>query len=174
MRVRKQDPTFWAMVFCFWVFWIIITGSFRLQELIVGAILSLFLAWFNNDLFFRKGERPEIDLRAIFLFIRYAFHLVVAILIANFQVVALVLHPKMPITPGMIRFSRPYKKNLSKVLLANSITLTPGTLTVLVEKDDFVVHALTRKNAEEVVNWQLTEELSEIEILQEKRSKVDA
>jgi multicomponent Na+:H+ antiporter subunit E len=171
MRFLKQDPTFWVMFFSFWVFWVIITGSFHFQQLIVGAILSLLLSLFNNDLFFRKDERPEIDFRAILLFIRYAFHLVIAILIANFQVVVLVLHPKMPISPGMIRFPRPYRKSLSKVLLANSITLTPGTLTVLVDKDDFVVHALTKKNAEEVVKWQLTEELSEIEIEQEKRSK---
>ncbi|MDO9535064.1 MAG: Na+/H+ antiporter subunit E [Bacillota bacterium] len=162
------------MFFSLWAFWIIITGSFHFQQLIVGAILSLFLSWFNNDLFFRKDERPELDFRALLLFVRYAFHLVVAILIANFQVVALVLHPKMPISPGMIRFSRPYKKNLSKVLLANSITLTPGTLTVLVDKDDFVIHALTKKNAEEVVKWQLNEELSQIEIKQEKRSKESA
>ncbi len=171
MKDVKLDLTFWFMALAFWLFWIIITGSLRFQELLVGALVAFLLTWFNHDLFFRQDERSVLDLRTLILYLRYTFHLIIAIVLANFQVAFIVLNPRMPISPGIIRFSRPYKKSLNKVILANSITLTPGTLTVLVEGEDFVVHALTRKNAGEVVEWELAKELAEIEEKQEKQVK---
>jgi multicomponent Na+:H+ antiporter subunit E len=138
---------------------------------LVGALIALFISWLNNDLFLRRNERSVLDFRTLALYLRYTFHLVVAIVEANLQVALIVLNPKMPISPGMISFSLPYRKKLNKVILANSITLTPGTLTVLVEEENFVVHALTRKNAEEVVKWKLAKELAEIEERQEKQEK---
>jgi len=73
-------------------------------------------------------------------------------------------------TAGMVRFGSPMKTGLHKTILANSISLTPGTLTVLVEEEEFMVHALTRKNAEEVVTWELAEELAKIEAADENAS----
>lgn len=167
MRPRRFDLTFWSLVIVFWVFWIIVTGSFHYQSLLLGAVMAFFVAWMNDDMFFRKDERSLLDVKAVGLYLRYMIHLVGAILVANIQVAALVLSPRMPISPGMIRFSRPLKKDLNRTILANSITLTPGTLTILVEGDEYMVHALTRKNAEDVVNWELAGELAEIEHAQE-------
>lgn len=168
MRSRQYDLTFWSFVIIFWVFWIVITGSLHFQSLLLGAGMAFFVAWMNDELFFRKDERSLMDLKTMGLYLRYVFHLMVAILLANIQVAVLVLNPKMPISPGMIRFSRPFKKDLNRVILANSITLTPGTLTILVEGDEFTVHALTRKNAEDVVKWELADELAEIEHVQKE------
>jgi len=167
VKNRVYDRTFWVMALIFWAFWIIITGSLHYQQLLVGALSALFIAWYNNELLFRSDERSLLDMKALWLYFRYAFHLLIAILQANIQVVVLVLDPRMPISPGMIRFPRTFKKDLNKVILGNSITMTPGTLTVLVEEDEFVVHAITRKNAENVVEWELADELSEIEKAQE-------
>lgn len=167
MRSAKHDLTFWGTFITLYLFWIVITGSLQKQQLLVGAVLAFFVAWMNNDELFRKDERSLLDIKTVFLYLRYALHLIAAIVRANLQVAAIVLNPKMPISPGMIRFTRPFKKNLNKVILANSITLTPGTLTVLIDGEDFLVHALTRANAEEVVRWELAEELAEIERFQE-------
>ncbi len=163
----KFDRTFWSMFLSFWLFWIVITGSLQMQQLVLGSILAFSVAWFNNDIFFREDERSTLGVGTIMLYLRYIVHLLGAIVVANIQVVAIVLSPKMPITPGMVRFTRPFKKNLNKVILANSITLTPGTLTVLVEGDVFFVHALTYKNAENVAKWELADELAELEHTQE-------
>ncbi len=165
--LAKFDRTFWGMVVSFWLFWIVITSSIQLQQLLLGGVLAFLVAWFNNDLFFREDERSVLNFSTIMLYFRYLVHLLGAIVVANMQVVAIVLDPKMPISPGMVSFTRPFKKNLNKVILANSITLTPGTLTVLVEGDDFFVHALTMRNAESVAKWELADELAELEHTQE-------
>lgn len=167
MKAGKVDTSFLFMAVVFWFFWIVVTASLHLQELLTGAAIALLLTWFNGELFFRRDERALFDARTLLLYLRYTMHLIIAIIQANIQVALIVLNPRMPISPGMIRFSRPFKKNLNKVILANSITLTPGTLTVLLEGDDFVVHALTRENAREVAQWKLAEELAGVEELQE-------
>lgn len=163
---NKYDQTFWFMFLVFWLFWVAVTGSLHYQGLIIGAGLSFFITWFNNDLLFRPDERSFLDLKTVWLYLRYGLHLIIAIFIANFQVVAIVLSPKMPISPGTVRFVKPFKKSLNRVILANSITLTPGTLTIIAE-EYFLVHALTRHNAQSVIEWELADELLEIERLQD-------
>ncbi len=167
MRPRQYDLTFWFFVAVYWVFWVVITGSLHLPSVLMGGGLAFFVAWINDDLLLRQDERSLVDLRTAGLYLRYVFHLMGAILVANIQVAVLVLNPRMPISPGMVRFTRPLKKDLNRVILANSITLTPGTLTVLAEGDDYMVHALTHKNAEDVMEWELAAELAAIEFAQE-------
>ncbi len=168
MRARQYDLTFWVFVIIFWFFWIIITGSLHYQSLLLGAAMAFLVAWMNDELLFRKDERSRLDLKTVGLYLRYVFHLVKAILQANIQVAVLVLNPRIPISPGMIHFTKPLKKDLNRVILANSISLTPGTLTILAEGDKYSVHALTRQNAEDVVEWKLADELAGIEQAQEE------
>jgi len=164
MKNSRFDATFWSMAVIFWLFWVAVSASFRFQELLVGVLVALLVASFNNELFFRQRERSALNVRTLLLYLRYTLRLLLAIVQANIQVALIVLSPQMPISPGIIRFARPFKKTMNKVILANSITLTPGTLTVLLEGEDFVVHALTRENAEEVVKWKLGHELAELEM----------
>jgi multisubunit Na+/H+ antiporter MnhE subunit len=72
----------------------------------------------------------------------YIVWLLREIAIANWQVLKIVLDPKLPIDPAVIRFRSGLQTDLGKTTLANSITLTPGTITVQVDGDEFVVHAL--------------------------------
>ncbi len=67
---------------------------------------------------------------------------------ANLKVAYIVLHPKLPISPGMVQFKTRLKTDLAKVIFANAITLTPGTLTVDIEDDLFTVHGLTDSDLE--------------------------
>ena len=64
------------------------------------------------------------------------------ILVASLQVAYVVLHPKMPINPVMLRFRTTLPNTTADVILGNSITLTPGTITVELNNDQFLVHAL--------------------------------
>ncbi len=169
-RNKRYDSTFWGSAAVLWLFWIVVTGSLHYQQLLLGLLVVLGVSWFNNDLFFRRDERVLLETRAALLYLRYGLHLFKAIILANIQVAVLVLDPRMPISPGMVRFGSPMKTGLHKTILANSISLTPGTLTVLVEEEEFMVHALTRKNAEEVVTWELAEELAKIEAADENAS----
>ena len=77
----------------------------------------------------------------------YVIVLVAEIVKANIAVTKLVLAPEIDIEPCLVRFRTPLKSSAARAVLANSFTLTPGTITVSLDGDEFLVHALTRKNA---------------------------
>ena len=85
------------------------------------------------------------------------------VLKANFQVAALVINPRLPIDPRVVKVRVKLDKEVSRVILANAITLTPGTLTVLCNDEELLVHSLTERNAEDVKNWPLIEKLRQME-----------
>ncbi len=73
------------------------------------------------------------------------------------------LHPKMPINPRVISFKNEYKTELGMVTLANSITLTPGTVTINVDKDEFIVHAITEDYAKALKSGEMQARIKKIE-----------
>ena len=81
-------------------------------------------------------------------FLLYLPWLLKEILIANINVAKVILSPKLPISPIMVVFGSTQKTDLGRVLYANSITLTPGTITTGVEGDQLEIHALTRKDVD--------------------------
>jgi multicomponent Na+:H+ antiporter subunit E len=89
--------------------------------------------------------------------------MLVAIVKANIDVAVIVLQRRMPISPGIVKFKTDIRKDFRQGILANSITLTPGTLTIDMEDDVYVVHCLTRANAEDVCQWNMEQELLQIE-----------
>ena len=138
-------------------FWLILSGHYQAKYIIIGAAAAAVVTWFTNDLFhsaLHRGEFREIRTRLILLqlwrFIAYLPWLLSRIIMANVQVAYLVLHPKMPIDPGLLVFRTRMKKGISQVTLANSITLTPGTITVSMEDGQYVIHTLKRPLAGEL------------------------
>jgi multisubunit Na+/H+ antiporter MnhE subunit len=77
----------------------------------------------------------------------YVFWLLIEIAKANIQVAYLVLHPRKPIRPLLLGFRVGLRSPISRVTLGNSITLTPGTLTLEIKEDWFLVHALGESSA---------------------------
>ncbi|MFN2364850.1 MAG: Na+/H+ antiporter subunit E [Desulfurivibrionaceae bacterium] len=129
-------------------FWLVLSGKFDLFHLALGAISSLVVAWMSSDLLFfeqnKKGRTGEA-LR----FIAYIPWLVVEIFKSTIHVAWLALHPAMRerIDPRIVTFKTRLKSDVARAALANSITLTPGTITVRIEEDVFTVHALSNKTA---------------------------
>lgn len=80
-------------------------------------------------------------------FARYLPWLGTRVVVASLEVAYIVLHPRLPISPRIVRITARYPHTLARLTLANSITLTPGTVTLDVEGDTFVVHALTDEGA---------------------------
>jgi len=89
------------------------------------------------------GEHP-LESHPWLRLLLYISWLIVRIVQASLQVAYVVIHPSLPIDPDVVRLTRPLPHNLARLTLANSITLTPGTVTLDVEGDEYVVHALTR------------------------------
>ena len=147
----------------FFLFWAAVSSSLHWQQLLIGAAASVFVIYFNRTLLITAAERPGINLTNLFHVFLYAFRLLGEIIKANFQVVGLVLHPRMPISPGLVSLPVDLKQPVSRVLLANSITLTPGTLTVLAAEEHLLIHTLTADAAAGLENWNIIKALRRLE-----------
>ncbi len=135
MKALKQ--TIMAFLFMF-VLWLLIAGT-DIQELIVGGIVSLLVSLF----FLRKtGIYSDFRLtpKSILYFVFFMFVFLWELIKSNLDVALRVISPKLPINPGIVRVKTTLKSPLARTLLANSITLTPGTLTVETDGEDYYIH----------------------------------
>lgn len=135
------------------VFWLILSGVFKPFYLILGLLSTLIVTWWTGDLLVAEDSLPLTKrLVVIYRFLIYSGWLLYQIVLANIHVVWVALHPRMReiLEPQMIEFKTTLKTDLEKFVLANSITLTPGTVTVRIEDGVFLVHSLTRQTAEGV------------------------
>jgi multicomponent Na+:H+ antiporter subunit E len=131
---------FGALLYAFWLF---LTVSLELASLSAGLVVVLFVLWFNRALLIEAHESSFFHWRGVFNFFVFVLVLLKEIVVANIQVAKIVLNPKMPIQPTFFYYPVKLKKAMNKVIYANAITLTPGTLTIDVEEDGFIIHALT-------------------------------
>lgn len=129
-------------------FWIFMSGLFDAWHFTLGVISCAIVSYISSDLLFFKQDIDETELkkmgRVLFRFLLYIPWLLYQIVVANFQIAYLALHPNMKkvIDPHIIKFKTKLKKEWSLVTFGNSITLTPGTITVSIKKDEFYVHAI--------------------------------
>lgn len=144
-------------------FWLIVSNSLHWQHLFTGVIISFLTTLLWNEITAGEKGKTKITVRQVFLFIRYFLYLIWEIIKANFVVACIVLNPKLPISPGVITMKINLKKDLTRVLFANSITLTPGTVTVELEGDRLVVHGMTKEHIEGVRDWYLLDMARELE-----------
>jgi len=124
--------------------WLFLTWSLEPAQIIAGVVVSILVVALMGNIFIRKAVRILNPVR-IFWMIVYIPYLFWYILLANFDVAYRVINPTMPIRPGIVRFKTKLKTDMGKTMLANSITLTPGTLTVDIIGDEFFVHWINIK-----------------------------
>ncbi len=126
-----------------WVFlmlvWIAFTSSFATHELIVGALTTMVISYLSIRLFTCCTILIFCPVKIMYM-IWYLVVFLIALINSNMDVARRVLSPSLPINPGIVKFKTKLTTNYSKMVLANSITLTPGTLTVDVVDDTFYVH----------------------------------
>jgi multicomponent Na+:H+ antiporter subunit E len=116
-------------------FWLLVSNSLHWQHFLTGISISFLTTLIWNEITAEEKVKTKITLRQVVLFIRYFIVLVWEIIKANFIVASIVLNPRLPISPGVITMKINLEKDLVRVLYANSITLTPGTVTVELEGD---------------------------------------
>jgi multicomponent Na+:H+ antiporter subunit E len=143
--------------------WLLISASVDWQHILVGFFLMFMLTLLWNQLTIDEQGKTKVTWRQFKLFMRYILFLELEIVIANFHVAAIVLSPKMPISPGLIVLKIDLKKDLPRVLYANSITMTPGTITVDLEGDRLLVHGMTKHHAFGVRSWYLYDIMKDLE-----------
>jgi multicomponent Na+:H+ antiporter subunit E len=121
------------------VFWLLITFKITVPNIIVGSAASLICTLFFARYYFTSVGKFLQPKRWFWLII-YLVVFIWECIKANFDVAYRVLHPRMPIKPGIVKVKTTLKSEFAKMLLANSITMTPGTLTVDIIGDDFYIH----------------------------------
>ena len=147
--------------FCF-VIWLLLSGFFDNMLLIALGVLSCALVVFityRMGLFEQDNPSPGLILR----FLRYLPWLIWEIIKSNIDVAKCILDRQLPISPTLFRVKASQKSDLGKVIYANSITLTPGTISVNVDKDEIEVHALTRATADGVLSGEMDRRVTAIE-----------
>jgi len=148
--IREKVKNFLYIFIFLFLVWLCLTSSLKIQELFAGVIASFILALFFNKSYLNLGLPPLTIRRVIFL-VAYIFILFKEIAKANLDVAYRILHPKMPIKPGIVVIKTRLKQDLAKMILANSITLTPGTFTLDILGDNLLIHWINVKteNVEE-------------------------
>ena len=123
------------------VFWLLLSGHYTLMLISFGvgsSALVVYLA-LRMDVVDHEGVPLQLGGR----FWLYLPWLMKEIFVANVAVAKVILHPKLPISPITVIFHGSQKTDIGRFIYANSITLTPGTITTGVEGQDFEIHALT-------------------------------
>lgn len=146
------------------LYWVILSEKCNLQTIIIGIIVCFSIAFLNSK--FAKiscvNNAKLILKRAKYLTV-YTLVLLKEIVIANIEVAKTVLSPKMNISPCMVSITTKLKTDFYKTLLANSITLTPGTITVALEGNTLTIHCLKKDYIEGLVNSKFEEILLKVE-----------
>ena len=143
--------------FVLFALWVLLSAKLDPLHLGMGAACAAAVAVTTRPLLalppaLRTGAADPVTLRLVVRFLLYLPWLLWQIVVASLQVARLVLHPRLPIEPRLVRIQTRNTLPLARLTLANSITLTPGTVTVDVAGDELVVHALTEANARALVD----------------------
>jgi multicomponent Na+:H+ antiporter subunit E len=139
--MKKTISTFLVLL----VIWVLLTG-FDWKEIVLGAAVSLVLAIIISR-FVNYSFGFGIILGLIKFIAIYIPVFIFKLVLANIDIAYRVLSPKLPINPGIVKVPTKLKSDFGKFVLANSITLTPGTLSLDVEDDQVLVHWVNVKGS---------------------------
>lgn len=132
------------MFILFYAIWIILNGKISLEICLFGLVVSVLMFLFICK-FMDYSIKKEIRLiKCAPMLVYYLLVLVWEILKANGQVIGMIFNSKYELEPAVVTFRSPIKSRFLNTILANSITLTPGTITVAQEGENFTVHALDK------------------------------
>ncbi len=148
--------------------WIIFNGRFTVEILLFGMGISALIYWFMCRFLDFGPAKDILMFKELFLFIGYLFVLIREILKANREALGLLMGNRYEIEPVIVHFKTSLRTDTAKILLANSITLTPGTVTVSLEGDEFYVHCLDRSLAAGLSDSAFVDILKKMETLREK------
>ena len=142
--------------------WVLLSGQYSPLFLGLGLASVVLVVWIVRRMEHADGTRLEVRLRS-FATLRYAFWLFGQIVRANIAVALLALSPRMRICPVVLRVPARQRTEVGRVLFANSITLTPGTVSVHLGEEEVEVHALTKRAAASLAGGEMGRRVEELE-----------
>ena len=136
------------MLLLFFLAWIIFNGNFTLEIVLFGVVIALGMFAFVCKFMDYSIQKELRFYKLVPVFFQYVFLLVKEIVQANLSVCRMILSRKEIVEPVIVHVHTKLKTETARVILANSITLTPGTITVSMTDDDLLVHCLDKSLAE--------------------------
>lgn len=128
-----------ALFILSFLFWLLLTFNLSAANIVAGVAAAAVTSLLFGKYFFEKAGKFIQPVR-YFWFLVYVVILIWECIKANVDVAYRVLHPAMPIKPGIVKFKLDIKSEFARTMLANSITMTPGTIAVDIVDDDLYVH----------------------------------
>ena len=138
------------MYVIFFLIWIIFNGQFTLEIAAFGLVIAGVMYWFICKFMDYNPRNDLIICKRFFLLLHYIFILLKEILKANATVFKMVYSAKYQLEPAVVHFTTTLNSTFARILLANSITLTPGTITVSLSGNEYIVHCLDKELAEDI------------------------
>lgn len=151
------------MYLLYFLLWMIFNGDVTLEICILGIIIAGVIFAFTCKFMDYSIEKEKHNLKKIFSFLKYICILVIEIVKANFAVIHMILSEREEIEPALVSFESDMKTPAGQALLANAITLTPGTITVLLQDSRYVVHCLDESLAEGMADSVFVKKIKELE-----------
>ncbi len=154
----KHSGSLFVVLFSVWLLW---SGHYTTLLLTLGLFSCLFVLLVMRRMSAVDHEAAPVDITA-----RAALYLpwlAWQIVKANLDVARRIVQPRMPVRPHVLKVRAGQRSDLGRVIYANSITLTPGTITIGVNGDEFTIHALTDEAAAGVAGGQMNDRVCAIE-----------
>ena len=151
-----------GMVITLLALWLLLSGHYTPLILTLGGVSITLVVIISLRMKLIEYDKPDV-FRQTFRSIPYGFWLLKEIFISNIDVCKRILNPKLPISPRLVKITSTQRNDLARTAYANSITLTPGTISIDVEGKDIEVHALSEVGVNGLATGDMDKRITEVE-----------
>lgn len=148
---------FTANTLALFVVWLVLSGRYNLSHMILGLMASCGVAWLNTG----YPHSPFHNFPWVRLMM-YGPWLFLRVVESSLHLTKTILNPSLPIKPKLISYRSHLKHRAAIVVLGNSITLTPGTITVEVNGNQLIVHAIDVASGEDLTSGRMERKIAEV------------
>ncbi len=136
------------MYILFFIMWILFNGQITLEIVLFGLVIAAVIYWFICKYMDYSVQKDILIAKQLLRIVEYLAVLLKEVLKANLVLLGIILNLYQKPEPVLVTFRASLKTDTARAVLANSITLTPGTITVNLEEDQFTVHCLDKSMAQ--------------------------
>lgn len=151
-----------GMVITLVALWLLLSGHYTPLVTGLGLLSVLLVAWISIRMGLLEYDQPDV-FRQTVRSVPYGFWLLKEIILANIDVIKRILDPTLPISPRLVDIPSTQVDELARVAYANSITLTPGTISIDVEGKYIEVHTLSESGVDGLMAGEMDKRITEVE-----------
>ncbi|GAA0178276.1 Na+/H+ antiporter subunit E [Clostridium sediminicola] len=153
----------YLLILLYSLFWLILSQRLTIEVIFLGLLIGILVFWFNKELINNENIPVLKTFKKIKILSLYILVLLKEIVIANIEVAAIVLNPKSKINPCITTYETKLSNEFWRTILANSITLTPGTLTVSMVGNKLTIHCLKQEYVSGIIDSKFEKILLKVE-----------